>query len=275
MIDLHCHSNHSDGDDSVEEIFNQALERGLSKLALTDHDTVAGLETLEALCKQSGVTCISGIELSTRWKKHDIHVIGLNIDAQHPALVATIASQKQCRNLRAKAIADVLDKLGLKDCWDKVVNLAGHTHVARPHFAQLLLTEKWTRTIQQGFSQYLARGKVAYVPTEWIDVAAAVQVISASGGVAVLAHPLKYKLTRTKLYELIKHFKDCGGQALEVISGQMQPKAIRDSVTMCEEHDLCASTGSDYHGTVRSRIRLGAQPKLPENCKPVWTLWED
>ena len=275
MIDFHCHSNYSDGDDSVEQLFNQALENGIRQLALTDHDTVAGLERLHALCANTTIRCINGIELSTRWKKHDIHVVGLNIDPLHPDLQESILSQIQCRNTRAKAIAQSFEKLGLTHCWEKVTAIAGHTHVARPHFANLLISEGWTKTIQQGFTQYLARGKVAYIPTQWMHICDAVKVINAAGGVAVLAHPLKYKLTRTKLQELIFDFKNAGGQAIEVISGQMQPKDIRESLAMCEDNNLFASTGSDYHGLDRSRVRLGGQAKLPEKCKPVWTLWED
>lgn len=274
MIDFHCHSTHSDGNDSVAAIFQTALERGIQKLALTDHDTVAGLEELNALCANTSVQCINGIEFSTRWKKHDIHVVGLRIEPNHDDIDHCIRSQQNCRYERAKSIADILEKLGLQDCWLKTRAIAGHTHIARPHFAQLLVEEKWVRTIQQAFSQYLARGKPAYVPTNWMSVEEAINTISLAGGFAVLAHPLKYQLTRSKLCELIKHFKDSGGHALEVVSGDMQHNGIKEMAALCEHYHLHASSGSDYHGINRSRIGLGAQRPMPESCKPVWTLWE-
>jgi len=274
MIDFHCHSTYSDGSDSVNEIFESALASGIQQLALTDHDTVAGVAELRSLCDNSSVSCINGIEFSTRWKKHDIHIVGLHIDIQDPEINKRIDLQKKCRFERAKNIAEILERLGLSNCWSKARKVAGHTHIARPHFAQVLVEEGWTATIQQAFSSYLSRGKPAYVATNWMSIPEAIQDITSAGGVAVLAHPLKYKLTHTKLCELIKHFKENGGHALEVVSGDMQKKEVNDLAELCEEYELYASSGSDYHGKKRSRIGLGAQRCIPEQCKPVWTLWE-
>ncbi len=274
MIDFHCHSTYSDGSDSVNKIFELALARGIRQLALTDHDTVAGVEELRRLCDDSSILCINGIEFSTRWKKHDIHIVGLHINPLHPEINNRIDLQQKCRLERAKDIADILENLGLSNCWIKVQKIAGHTHIARPHFAQLLVEEGWSATIQQAFSTYLSRGKPAYVVTNWMSIPEAIRDITASGGFAVLAHPLKYKLTHTKLCELIKHFKDNGGHALEVVSGDMQNKEVNELAELCEKYELYASSGSDYHGEKRSRVGLGAQRCIPEQCRPIWTLWE-
>ncbi|MCC5791074.1 MAG: PHP domain-containing protein [Legionellaceae bacterium] len=274
MIDLHFHSTYSDGLHNITQLHDLALHNGLRTIALTDHDTVAGVEELRQCCQQSGIGCIAGIELSTRWKKHDIHIIGLNMDTTHPALVHAIEQQEHCRLQRAQKIAEKLEQLGFKEVWSAVRQLAGHQHIARPHFAQLLLNAGWVRDFQAAFSQYLARGKLAYVETEWMTVSEAVHCIQSSGGIAVVAHPLKYKLTRRKLCELIEHFQEAGGQAMEMVSGEMSTQQIREVLNLCQKYQLYASTGSDFHGQGRSRIGLGKQHSLPPDCKPVWTLWE-
>lgn len=274
MIDLHTHSHFSDGLLSVPALYQKAIDNGLSMLALTDHDTVAGVHALMALAEQSSLRIIPGIELSVRFKTKDVHILGLNLDLSSEALCDVIAKQQQSRLHRAQEIARKLtETLGITDVWDKVCAIAGHEHIARPHFAKLLQNEGKVKDFQKAFKQYLARGRVAFVSTAWINIDEAVCAIHAAGGTAVIAHPLKYGLTRTKLNELILAFKACGGEGIEVVSGDTSADDIALLARLCLQYDMLASTGSDFHGQALSRYDLGKQAALPLVCTPIWQLW--
>ena len=272
MIDLHCHSHFSDGALSPEQLLQKALLAGIHTLALTDHDTTAGLAPLHHAARHSGIKIINGIELSTRWKKHDIHIIGLNVNPDDDTLRALIVQQNDSRITRAKTIATCLVDFGVDDAYEKACDLAGHERVGRPHFAQILVNEGKVPDIQSAFKRYLGRGHGAYVPTQWLSIDAAVEGITQAGGQAVIAHPLKYKLTRSKLHALISEFKLAGGAAIEVVSGEMLVSQINELAGICQRFELLASTGSDFHHEM-SRIGLGQQYSLPASCTPIWQDW--
>ncbi len=272
MIDLHCHSHFSDGSLSPDMLLERALQEGIRVLALTDHDTIAGLAPLHEAARYADIKIINGIELSTRWKKHDIHILGLNISPEENSLRALIVQQNESRIHRAKKIAACLLDCGVQDAYQKACNLAGHERVGRPHFAQILVNEGLAIDMQAAFKRYLGRGHSAYVPTEWLSVAEAVDGIVQAGGQAVIAHPLKYKLTRSKLHTLVGEFKQAGGVAIEVVSGEMMVSQINELAGVCLRFDLLASSGSDFHHD-KSRIGLGRQHQLPVNCIPVWHQW--
>lgn len=272
MADLHCHSYYSDGSYSPQNLVNKAIAAGISLLALTDHDTVEGIEELRNSSELSNLTIINGIELSTRWKKYDIHILGLNINITNNDLMELITQQNNSRLERSYRIADCITQLGIDDVIGKARVIAGHDRLARPHFAQLLVNEGKVHDRQTAFKRYLTPGKMAYVTTEWISVVEAINVIKVAGGHAVLAHPLKYRLTRTKLNQLIAYFKENDGDALEVISGESNASDIQQMIQACEHFQLMSSTGSDYHGDL-SRVSLGRQYQLPVNCTPIWNHW--
>ncbi|MBA2656136.1 MAG: PHP domain-containing protein [Tatlockia sp.] len=273
MIDLHCHSCFSDGKLSPEELITRALEAKLEILALTDHDTVEGLATLHEAASSHPLRIINGIELSTRWRNHDIHILGLNIDPQNELLTELINKQNESRISRAQLIAEKLKLFGIDDAYEKACQLAQHSRIGRPHLAQVLINEGLAVDMQAAFKRFLAKGKPAYIPTPWVSIAIAIEGILAAKGDAVIAHPLKYKLTRTKLAELISDFKEAGGVGIEVVSGEMTVTQIREMAGLCLRYGLLASTGSDYHGGAQARISLGRQAQLPLNCKPVWHQW--
>jgi len=272
MIDLHCHSHFSDGALSPDLLLEKALLAGIRVLALTDHDTTAGLLPLHEAARHADIKIINGIELSTRWKKHDIHIIGLNISSEDDGLCALIEQQNESRIARAKQIAVCLADCGVQDAYQKACDIAGHIRVGRPHFAQVLVNEGLAIDIQTAFKRFLGRGRAAYVATEWISIAAAVEGIIHAGGQAVIAHPLKYKLTRSKLHALIGEFKQAGGVAIEVVSGEMTVSQINELAGICLRFELLASTGSDFHHHM-SRTGLGRQQLLPVNCTPIWHHW--
>ncbi len=272
MIDLHCHSHFSDGALSPHDLLQKALKQGVKMLALTDHDTTAGLASLHRAAHPTDIKIIDGIELSSRWKKHDIHILGLNISPQHEALCDLITQQNECRIARAKQIAACLIEFNVIDAYGKACAIAGHERVGRPHFAQVLVNEGRATDLQAAFKQFLGRGRGAYVPTQWPSIETVVDVIVQAGGQPVIAHPLKYKLTRSKLHALVSGFKEVGGEALEVVSGEMNVSDINELAGLCLRFELLASTGSDYHHEL-SRTGLGRQHALPINCIPVWRNW--
>lgn len=274
MIDLHCHSTYSDGLLSPKQLFERALQAGVTTLALTDHDTVAGVSELQQAAMGHAMRIVPGIELSVQWKKYDIHVLGLNIHIHAERLQQIIVQQQNQRFQRAQAIGEALQRCGIKDTYAKACALAGHTQIGRAHFAQVLLQEGMARDIKSAFKTYLGKGKIAYVPAIWIKLPTAVAVIQDAGGQAVIAHPLKYGLTRTKLQELVQEFQTLGGAGVEVISGEIMDEDVDKMAKLCQKHALLASSGSDFHGEGLSRLGLGRQKALPKHCKPIWDSWE-
>jgi hypothetical protein len=272
MIDLHSHSHFSDGALSPDALVNKAMLAGVRILALTDHDTIEGLKPLYDAASICNLSVVNGIELSVRWKKHDIHIIGLQIKTDDAQLHSLIELQNTRRIERALQIAACLAECGVERAYEKACEISGHTRVARPHFAQVLINEGYAGDMVAAFKRFLGRGRSAYVPTAWLSLEQAVSGIVQAGGQAVIAHPLKYKLTRTKLYALISAFKEAGGCAIEVVSGEMTTSQVNELAGVCLRFNLLASTGSDFHSEA-SRIGLGRQMQLPLNCLPVWHQW--
>lgn len=272
MIDLHCHSIYSDGALTPEELIQKAQLNELRCLSLTDHDTVAGYTDLLKAAANTNIHIINGIELSVRWKKYDIHILGYQIN-HTPQLQAMLEQQNTNRIERAQQIGAALAAIGVEDAYNKARKIAGHQRVARPHFARVLVNEGKSRDMQAAFKQYLVRGRSAYIPTDWISIQQAVEGIVQSGGIAVIAHPLKYRLTRSKLHELIKEFKEAGGLGIEVVSGEINSIQIREMASISLRFDLLASSGSDFHADGVSRVNLGRQQQLPIDCKPIWEHW--
>lgn len=272
MIDLHCHSSFSDGLLYPEELIQKALDQQIRCLSLTDHDTVAGYDRLTQAAVGTSIKLINGIELSARWKKHDIHILGYSIDHTLD-LMAIIDLQNRNRTIRAQEIGLALQVTGVTNAYEKACQVAGHACVGRPHFARVLVNEKIVPDMATAFKRFLVKGKSAYIPTQWISVQQAVEVIIKSGGIAVIAHPLKYGLTRTKLHELINEFKEAGGEGIEVISGEMTSIQIKEMAALSVKYELLASSGSDYHGDKQSYVGLGRQKQLPLSCTPIWDLW--
>ncbi|MFY7697748.1 MAG: PHP domain-containing protein [Legionella sp.] len=273
MIDLHCHSFYSDGELSPSELLVKASAAGLKLFALTDHDTISGLAELQQAAQLCDITIINGVELSVRWKKNDIHIIGLNISVCHEGLAQLLDQQTQNRVIRARLIGERFATVGIAKAYEKASLIAGHERVGRVHYAQLLIQEGYVADMKSAFKRYLGRGRPAYIPTPWVDMEEAVIQIVSAGGDAVIAHPFKYSLTRSKLIDLIKAFKNAGGRGIEIISGMMTNQEISELVRLSTSFDLLASTGSDFHGDGVSRVRLGQQQSLPPNCKPIWHQW--
>ncbi|MGS2717614.1 PHP domain-containing protein [Eionea flava] len=274
MYDLHTHSYCSDGTLSPTELVRTAHANGVRVLALTDHDTLEGIaEASEAASNKllDDMTIITGIELSTQWRGRGIHIVGLNVDIDSPELQQAVERQTQVRIKRAQTIADKLEKSGIKGALDGARHYAGQGAIGRPHFAQYMVDAGYVGSIPQAFKRYLGAGKVGDVKQCWPDIDEAVQWISAAGGIAVLAHPDKYDLTRTKLYELLGDFVEAGGQAMEVVSGHQDKTVTQKLARAANDFSLLASCGSDFHSPNNTWQSLGGYSALPDDVAPVWT----
>lgn len=253
-------------------LVSRAKEREVDVLALTDHDTIAGLVLAQEAADQCGLTLINGIEFSSHWGKGGVHILGLGVKTNSPELNSVIETQNGARTNRAEQIAARLAKAGFTDTLEGAQSLAGNAYVGRPHFAQHLVNIGAVANINAAFKKYLGAGKPADVKYQWPAMATVIQWIHASGGIAVLAHPCKYDLTRTKMCALIKDFAAANGDAIEVVSGMQAHPVTEDLAKIAVANNLAASCGSDFHFPGQAWQELGGFPNLPEKCKPVWDL---
>ena len=274
-FDLHSHSTCSDGRLSPTELVQLAASEGVHTLALTDHDTVQGVPEAQQAAAEAGIALVTGVEISTTWSGCNVHIVGLNMDIEHPALRQGLESQQQARRKRAEIIAEKLSSLGVDDFLAKAEAVAGGAELGRPHFARVLVDEGVVQTMPEAFKKYLGAGKKGDVKSLWPGIEQAVAWIRAAGGVAVLAHPLHYKMTNMKRRALLKAFKEAGGAAMEVVSGAQQSRdQTLYMAQLAKEYALAASTGSDFHFLSQWQ-KPGKTNHLPETVNPVWMLWQD
>lgn len=271
--DLHSHSKASDGGLSPADLVERAHQQGITVLALTDHDTVAGLDEARQAADALGLRLINGIELSATHQNQCLHIVGLNIDPAHPALLNGIAKQQAIREERAKIIADKLEKKRIPGAYKAVSLAAGDGEITRSHFADFLVCNRYVSTQQEAFDRFLSKGKPAYAPTIWAELQEVVAWIRASGGIAVLAHPLRYKLSAKFMNRALAVFKQAGGEGIEVVTGRASEDEIRFSRLYAEKHGLHASVGSDFHSPDNPWVELGRLAELPHGMRPVWELF--
>ncbi len=269
--DFHCHSTASDGSLPPQQLVQRAASHGVTTLALTDHDTTAGL----ALAHQAALECklrlINGIELSVTWHKHCLHLIGLGINPESPALIAGVAKIQALRRERVQKIAERLEKKHILGAYPAMLKIAGETGmITRSHFADFLVAEGHVLSEQQAFDYYLGQGKPAYVAITWADLTEAIDWIRQAGGVAVLAHPLRYRLTASTMNCLLAEFKHLGGVGLEVVGGRYHLDDIQRCAAYAQKFALAASLGSDFHNPKNPWLELGRLAELPSQLKPIW-----
>lgn len=274
QIDLHCHSNISDGLFSPRDLVAHAAEQGVDVLALTDHDGTDGLDEARAAAAEYGLRFIDGTEISVTWRKRTIHIVGLDIDPLHPALQGGLRTIRSSRMARAEAIAQSLARAGIKNALAGAQRYAENAEmIGRTHFARYLVEAGYAPDVKRVFKHYLVNGKPGYVTHEWVSLSDAVAWITASGGVAVLAHPGRYDLGADAMRALIGEFKQAGGRAIEVVTGSHTPQQYAVFAAYAREFELLASCGSDYHGPKESYLEMGRLPELPAGCVPVWMQW--
>lgn len=277
IFDLHCHTTVSDGKLTPKELTARAVERGVDVLALTDHDTTDGIALVqkEITDNQYDLKLISGVEISTCWENKDIHIVGLNFDVEHPAMVAYLENQSQIREARAMEIARRVEKSQqIDNVYQGAKAIAGEGQIGRGHIARYMIEQGMVKDNATAFKKYLARGKVGYVPSPWPDMKSAIDVIHQAGGQAVLAHPMGYKLSGKWLRKLTIAFKAAGGDALEAAGCQLAPPHRQHLASLAQEYDLLGSAGSDFHFP-SSWIELGRNLYFAKGVTPVWSLWPE
>lgn len=274
LIDLHSHSTASDGQLTPKELVERAANRQVDILAITDHDCVDGLAQARQtiIDKDLKLTLIDGIEITSNWLNHEIHVVGVNIDPQHPALTALLETQQQKRENRAVEMGRRLEKAKIPGVYKAAKRLAGEGAITRAHFARHLVEIGVAPSFQKVFDKYLSRGNTGYVPHDWVAMEQAIDVIHQAGGQAILAHPNHYQLSNKWLRRLFTQFKEFNGDAMEVAMGQQSPQMRQQLAMWSVEYDLLASQGSDFHFIGRWRD-LGRGLNLPALAKPIWYNW--
>ncbi|EFJ8642303.1 5'-3' exoribonuclease [Escherichia coli] len=275
IYDLHSHTTASDGCLTPEALVHRAVEMRVGTLAITDHDTTAAIAPAREEISRSGLALnlIPGVEISTVWENHEIHIVGLNIDITHPLMCEFLAQQTERRNQRAQLIAERLEKAQIPGALEGAQRLAQGGAVTRGHFARFLVECGKASSMADVFKKYLARGKTGYVPSQWCTIEQSIDVIHHSGGKAVLAHPGRYNLSAKWLKRLVAHFAEHHGDAMEVAQCQQSPNERTQLATLARQHHLWASQGSDFHQPC-PWIELGRKLWLPAGVEGVWQLWE-
>ena len=274
--DLHCHSVVSDGTLTPEDLAARAKANGVELWALTDHDEIGGQHRAAAAARAQGMAYLTGTEISVTFADITVHIVGLGFDPDHAALVQGLKRTRGGREERAREMADGLAQVGIKGAFEGALRYVGNPDlISRSHFARHLVDSGVCRDISEVFRKYLTEGKPGYVPHRWAGLGDAVRWITGAGGVAVIAHPARYKFTPTEEYALFTEFKTHGGQAVEVVTGAHSTAEYAKYAGFCAEFGLAASRGSDFHSPDESHTDLGKLPDLPGSVTPVWTLLAD
>jgi 3',5'-nucleoside bisphosphate phosphatase len=269
-IDLHTHSNCSDGALTPAELVGRAAAAGINVLALTDHDTTAGLEEAQQAALKWGVTLVPGVEISASWRAQGIHVLGLWIDPHSAPLIQKLVAQTQLRRARMRRICERLAKLGLPGDRLLATVEASPGVPTRTHLAHAMVAGGQVDTPDAAFRKYLSKGKAAHIAADWPPLADVVGWINAAGGVASLAHPARYALSSGARQKLVSDFAAAGGAALEVVTGANGAQHVDTCAALALGCDLAGSVGSDFHDPKHSWNPLGRSLKLPDHVKPIW-----
>jgi predicted metal-dependent phosphoesterase TrpH len=273
--DLHTHSLASDGAYKPAELVRHAAQAGITALALSDHDTTSGIAEANAAAQQIGIRLIPAVEISTSWQSKSIHIVGINIDIDTPSLQDGLRKLQSTRDARAREMGARLAKHGFSECYAEATALAGSGMITRTHFARYLCNIGEAGSINEVFEHYLTQGKPGYVPTQWADLGDAIAWIRTAGGVATLAHPHRYRLTASWLRRLLADFKNAGGEAMEIVSGNTPQQDIQSAASLARKFELLASAGSDFHDPDQRWLKLGRLPSLPADLTPVWSRWHE
>ncbi|MEW6414434.1 MAG: 3',5'-nucleoside bisphosphate phosphatase [Pseudomonadota bacterium] len=274
-IDLHCHSNVSDGLLAPAEVVARAAANGVHALALTDHDAVAGLPAAQAAADAAGIVFVPGVEISVTWRGQTVHVVGLRIDPAHPALAAGLAAIRRGRIDRARRMGEDLARSGIAGAYEGAYACAANKEmVGRTHFARWLVDTGHAPDMRGAFRRFLTRGNPGYVEHQWAALEDAVGWIRAAGGVAVIAHPGRYAFNAREIHLLLDAFRALGGEGIEVITGSHHPSEYGKWADLARAFGLKASRGADFHAPGEG-IDIGRLPALPHYCQPVWQGWAE
>ena len=269
--DLHAHSTISDGTLAPGDLVERANTQGVELFALTDHDEIRGVAAARAAAHDLGLAFVAGVEVSTTFAGHTVHVVGLGIDESHPALVDGLQRVRSGRLQRARDIAAGLAAVGIAGAFEGALQYAGNVDlVSRTHFARFLVERGIASDTREVFGRVLVEGRPGYVPHRWATLSDAVGWIRAAGGTAVLAHPGRYTLTETEHWALLSTFKEAHGAAIEVATSNHTADQVRQYARLARDFGLEGSRGSDFHGPGESHAELGRVAAVPGSVTPVW-----
>lgn len=273
--DLHCHSVISDGTLTPEELAARAKAHGVDLWALTDHDEIGGQARAAAAAAECGLDYLTGVEISVTFLHQTVHIVGLGFDANNAQLAQGLQQTRGGRSQRAREMADDLARVGIKGAFEGALTYAGNPDlISRTHFARFMVETGVCKDTYEVFRKYLTEGKPGYVEHRWASLRDAVHWITECGGVAVIAHPARYKFTPNEEFALFTEFKAHGGRGVEVVTGSHTAAEAVQYADTAREFGLAASRGSDFHSPDESHTDLGTLPLLPGNLQPVWELLE-
>lgn len=274
--DLHCHSTVSDGTLTPEALASRAKANGVELWALTDHDEIGGQQRAAAAAKAVGLQYLSGVEISVTFIHQTVHIVGLGFDVEDADLQRGLVQTRGGRGPRAMAMSEQLAKVGIQGAYEGALTYAGnHDLISRTHFARFLVERGVCRDTNEVFRKYLTEGKPGYIEHRWASLKDAVSWIRQAGGMAVIAHPARYKFSANEEYALFSEFKSHGGEGVEVVTGSHSAAEYITYADTAREFGLAASRGSDFHSPDESHTELGTLPPLPAQLTPVWELLAD
>ena len=274
--DLHCHSVVSDGTLTPEELAARAKANGVELWSLTDHDEIGGQHRAAAAARSQGMAYLTGTEISVTFAGNTVHIVGLGFDPNNAALAQGLAATRGGRGERAQEMAAQLAQVGIHGAYEGALKFVGNPElISRTHFARFLVETQVCRDTNEVFRKYLTEGKPGYVPHRWATLGDAVRWITEAGGLAVIAHPARYKFTANEEYALFSEFKAHGGAGVEVVTGSHTAAEYVTYAAMAEEFGLAASRGSDFHSPDESHTDLGTLPYLPGHLTPIWETLAD
>ena len=271
--DLHCHSTVTDGTLAPEDLAARASANGVELWALTDHDEISGQHRAAVAAKACGMRYLTGTEISVTFVNQTVHIVGLGFDPDDSNLIEGLRKTRGGREERAKEMAAGLAKVGIKGAFEGALTFVSNPElISRTHFARFLVESGVCKETNEVFRKYLTDGKPGFVPHRWASLKDAVGWVSGAGGMAVIAHPARYKFTPTQEFALFSEFKAHGGKGVEVVTGSHTTAEYGIYAEMAREFGLAASRGSDFHSPTESHTELGTLPFLPANLTPVWEL---
>ena len=274
--DLHCHSIVSDGTLTPEQLAERASNNGVELWALTDHDEIAGQHRAAAAAKANGMRYLTGTEISVTFAGETVHIVGLGFDPDDAEMQQGLQNTRGGREQRAMEMSDGLANVGIKGAYDGALKFVSNPRlISRTHFARFLVEGGYCKDTSEVFRKYLTEGKPGYVAHRWAGLKDAVQWITRANGIAVIAHPARYKFTPNEEYALFTEFKAHGGRGVEVVTGSHSALEYVRYAETAKEFGLAASRGSDFHSPDESHTDLGSLPFLPGGLTPVWELIAD
>ena len=269
--DLHCHSVVSDGTLTPEALAARAKANGVELWAMTDHDEIGGQARAIAAAREVGLPYLTGTEISVTFLNVTVHIVGLGMDHQNAELFAGLHATRSGREQRAREMADGLARVGIQGAFEGALQYVGNPElISRTHFARFLVETGVCKDTNEVFRKYINDGKPGFVPHRWATLSNALGWITRSGGMAIIAHPGRYKFTANEEFALFTEFKAHGGQGVEVVTGAHGPADVVKYTDFCREFDLMGSRGSDFHSPEESHTDLGRLPDLPGQVTPVW-----